>query len=295
LRTFSVDTLGAREVALRVGTLVDVLAGGNVDELFVRSTRDNVGTNQAITFVTPNRCTIRVVVWSIFILDDSVLNVREVEALHPGAGGYAAAPSAITLAEKGWETWTLVSGVTFIPDDCSIVKSLAGQLVRGSMVDLREGRTLRGLAVRKRTPAAIFKAGDGLQWVSTGERESGIALVERNTREGDIRSFDCEPVIYLRHRTAVHCLTNRYVLTVPATSSQTTDTDISYTCGEYLTGRAGKIYNWAECSIPTGGDCAGSGDDIRTIGRIDGRKSYTTLGRVRDEPDVEFSSLCGEG
>ena len=53
-----VNTLRGAEVALGVGALVDILAGGQVHEGLLLAARDDVGPDQAVALVAAHRGTV---------------------------------------------------------------------------------------------------------------------------------------------------------------------------------------------------------------------------------------------
>ena len=61
MSALSVHTLRGAKVALGVGALVDILAGGQVHEGLLLATRDDVGADQAVALVAAHRGT--VLVW----------------------------------------------------------------------------------------------------------------------------------------------------------------------------------------------------------------------------------------
>lgn len=128
--------------------------------------------------------------------------------------------------------------------------------------------------------------------------------------ECNIRSFYSKPVIYLWNRSTVNSLTNRNIFSIPGSSGQTTDTNIThsykqiqplikkcfnkniiylkkifFTCGKNLTSWASKWHNWAECSISARSNGSGSGNNIRAVRRVDGGEPDSALGRVSDKPE----------
>ena len=60
MSALSVNTLRGAEVALGVGALVDILAGGQVHEGLLLAARDDVGPDQAVTLVAAHRGTVLV-------------------------------------------------------------------------------------------------------------------------------------------------------------------------------------------------------------------------------------------
>ena len=103
------------EVTGRVGALVDILAGGQVPELLVLSTADDVGSNEPVSLVAADTRAVREVVGLGLVLDDAVLDLGEVEAANPGAGWDHARPRPVGLAEQGRQARPLVSRVTLVP------------------------------------------------------------------------------------------------------------------------------------------------------------------------------------
>ena len=60
------------------------------------------------------------------------------------------------------------------------------------------------MTVRERTPRPVLQTCDGLQRISAGEREPGVALKASNTIVGNIISSYGEPIVDLRDWATVH-------------------------------------------------------------------------------------------
>ena len=116
-----VDALCAGEVALRVGTLVDVHTLGQVDELLVLAAGDDVGPDQPEALVAPDGGAVLVVVGLVLGLDEAVLDVGELEAALPRAVGHGAGPGAVTLAQQGRQPGPLVTSLALEPDTVVMV------------------------------------------------------------------------------------------------------------------------------------------------------------------------------
>ena len=71
------------------------------------------------------------------------------------------------------------------------------------MFDRLEWGAPRGLADRGIRPSAVSCAHNGLDHVTGGEAEPGIALVGRRTTETHVGRRYGEPVVDLGHRSAV--------------------------------------------------------------------------------------------
>ena len=79
-----VNTLRGAEVALGVGALVDILAGGQVHEGLLLAARDDVGPDQAVALVAAHRGT--VLVWGytlhqVYSLND-IIFLQKKDILH---------------------------------------------------------------------------------------------------------------------------------------------------------------------------------------------------------------------
>ena len=131
-----VDTFRCREIALRVGTLVDVNAFGKVGELFLLTAGDDVAADQAETFVAPHLGLVLVVVGLLLVLYDPIFNFWELEASFPGAVGHIGRPGSVGLAEQGGQARPLVARVALVADHRPVVQTLSSELVGGGVVNL---------------------------------------------------------------------------------------------------------------------------------------------------------------
>jgi len=148
VRARRVHALRRGEVALGIGALVDVLAGGDVGEGGLLATGDDVGALQAETLVAADGGAVLEVVGPRHVLHEAVLDLGEVVAAHARAGGDGGGPGAVGLAEEGGEAGPLVAGVALVADDGAVVEALARQLVGRGVFNLRQRRTLRGCNIK---------------------------------------------------------------------------------------------------------------------------------------------------
>ena len=84
----SVDTLRGGEVTLGIGAFINIHTLGQVDKLLILPTRDDVGANQTESLVTADSGSVLVIVGLGLLLNETILDVGELEASLPGTVGY---------------------------------------------------------------------------------------------------------------------------------------------------------------------------------------------------------------
>ena len=101
-----------------------------------------------------------------------------------------------------------------------ITSNLKGSVLLNTLADGKEG------------PLSVGVAGDGLDGLSAGEAEAGVALVRGLAQEADVGGGDGEAVVDLRHGATVDVLALGDVGRAPLAARHAEGVDAGHTSGE---------------------------------------------------------------